>query len=311
MGDFLTAVGILHREVEGRLINTLNVNAPTLGRVGEGLVQLHELCKVVVIERIGLTHVSSGIKLVVPNFACGCAFLKEQHNGLNPSAQERAAGTVEHGMQIAAFQQMLAEADGGIVGVTQECVLDDDAGAATGFEDFDVMLEKEVGGLASADGEILLHFLAFLAAEGRIGLDDVVPVFFLNVGEVFGERVGVNYVRRIDAVQYHVHNADNVGEGLLFLAVECTGLEEAILRDGSIGIGFLHVVERLAVEARRAEGAIVDAFAEFRLHDLNDGADERARGVVFAAVSASVAHVLDLGFVKVGELMLFNTGTEA
>jgi len=40
------------------------------------------------------------------------------------------------------------------------------------------MLEKEVGGLAGADGEVLLHFLAFLAAEGGISLDDVVPVLF-------------------------------------------------------------------------------------------------------------------------------------
>ena len=42
-----------------------------------------------------------------------------------------------------------------------------------------------------------------------------------------------------DAMQDHVHNADNVGEGFLFLAVERAGLEEAILRDGAIGIGFL------------------------------------------------------------------------
>ena len=101
-----------------------------------------------------------------------------------------------------------------------------------------------------------------------------------------------------------------IGEGLLFLAVERAGLEEAILRDGAIGIGFLQVVERLAVEARRAERAVVDAFAEFRLHDLNNGADERTSGVILAAVPSRVAHVLDLGFVEVGQFVLLGLGAE-
>ena len=51
------------------------------------------------------------------------------------------------------------------------------------------------------------------------------------------------------------------------------------------------VVERFAQEARRADGAVVDALADLRLHDLDDGADERARRVVLAAVAPGVAHV--------------------
>jgi len=120
----------------------------------------------------------------------------------------------------------------------------------------------------------------------------------------------VDDVRRVDAMQNHIHGADDEGEGFLFLAIKRAGLEKAILRQGAIGVGFLQIVERLAVEARRAEGAIVDAFAEFRLYDLNDGTDERAGGVVFAAVAASVAHVLDLGFVEVGQFIFLVLGAE-
>jgi hypothetical protein len=62
-------------------------------------------------------------------------------------------------------------------------------------QDFDEVLEEEEGGLAGADGEILLHLGALFAAEGRVGQDDVEAVFFLNVGEVLGEGVAVDDVR--------------------------------------------------------------------------------------------------------------------
>ncbi len=82
------------------------------------------------------------------------------------------------------------------------------------------MLEEQERRLAGADGEVLLHLLAFLAAERRIGQHHVDAVLFLNVGEVLGQRVGVDDIRRVDAVQDHVHDRDDVGERLLLLAVE-------------------------------------------------------------------------------------------
>ena len=41
-----------------------------------------------------------------------------------------------------------------------------------------------------------------------------------------------------------------------------------------------------------------------RLHDLHDGANQRARSVILAAVAPGVAHVAYLGFVEVAELVL-------
>ena len=124
------------------------------------------------------------------------------------------------------------------------------------------MLEEEERGLAGADGEVLLHFLAFFAAEGRIGDDDVEAVLFLNVGEVLGEGVGVDDVGRLDAVQDHVHDRDDVGEGLLFLPVEGALLQGAVLGGGALGVLGAEVIERLAEEARRADGGIADGLAE-------------------------------------------------
>ena len=60
-----------------------------------------------------------------------------------------------------------------------------------------------------------------------------------------------------------------------------------------------------------ANRAVVDALADFRLHDMHDGADEGARGVVLATVAPGVAHVFDLGFVEVGELVLLGLRAEA
>ena len=146
-------------------------------------------------------------------------------------------------MEVAAFQQEFPQAHGGVVGIAQKGVLDDDAAASAGFEDFDEVLEEEEGGLAGADGEVLLHLGALLAAEGRIGHHDVVAVLFLNVGEVFGEGVGVDDVRRFDPVEDHVHDADDVGEGLLFLAVKGARLEGAVLCRGAFGIRLLEVIQ--------------------------------------------------------------------
>ncbi len=47
------------------------------------------------------------------------------------------------------------------------------------------------------------------------------------------------------------------------------------------------------------------------LDDLHDGANERARGVILAAVAPGVAHVPDLGFVEVGEFVLLGLRAEA
>ena len=73
----------------------------------------------------------------------------------------------------------------------------------------------------------------------------------------------------------------------------------------------LQVIERLAQEARRADRAVVDALADLGLHHLDDGADERARRVILAAVAPGVAHVLDLGFVEVRQLVLLGLRAEA
>ncbi len=153
--------------------------------------------------------------------------------------------------------------------------------------------------------------MPLLAAEGRIGQHDVIAVLLLNVGEVLRERVGVDDVRRFDAMQNHVHDRDDVGEGLLFLAVEGARLKRRQVLGRELAAWLFKIIERFAQEARRAARTVVDALADLRLDHLDDGADERARRVILAAVAAGVAHVLDLGFVEVRELVLFGLRAEA
>ena len=75
-----------------------------------------------------------------------------------------------------------------------------DGAATAGFENLDEVLQEQEGSFAGADGEVLLHFRAFLAAKGRIGQHHVVAVPVLDVGEIFGKRVGVDDVRRFNAM---------------------------------------------------------------------------------------------------------------
>ena len=311
MRDFLAAVGVLHGQIKGLRVDVRHVHTPAFGRVGFGLLQLDELGEVGVVERVGLPHVPAGVELVEPHLARLRAFLKEEHHGLHARADERAAGAVEHGVEVAFFEELLAQVDGGVVGVRQESVLDNDAGAASGLEDFDEVLEEEERGLAGADGEVLLHFLALFAAEGRIGHHDVVSVFFLNIGQVLGERIGVDEVGGLDAMQDHVHDRDDVGEGLLFLPVEGALLQGAVLGGGALGVLGAEVIEGFAEESRRTDGGVADGLAEPGCGDGDDGADERARRVILAAVAPGVAHVFDLGFVEVRELVLLGLGRKA
>jgi hypothetical protein len=99
-------------------------------------------------------------------------------------------------------------------------------------------------------------------------------VFLLNVGEVFGEGVGMDDVGRVNAMQNHVHDGDDVGEGLLLLADEGALLEGFHVLRGQVVV-LSEVLKGLAEESRRADRAVVNALADAGLHDLNDGADER------------------------------------
>ena len=143
-----------------------------------------------------------------------------------------------------------------------------------------------------------------------MAITTVEPVFFLNVGEVFGERVGVDDVGCLNAMQNHVHDRDDVGEGLLLLAVEGALLKRLCVFGCKAWL-CSEVFERFAKEARRADGSVINALADSGLHDLDDGADERARSVILAAVASGIAHVLDLGFVEVGEFVFLGLGAEA
>src|ERR1039458_1862784 len=109
-------------------------------------------------------------------------------------------------MEITAFQKLFAQAHGSVVNVGQESIFDDHATASTGLEDFDEMLKKKGGGLASANGKILLHFRPFTAAKRRIGQHHLIAVFFLNVGKVFGQRVRVDDVQEKDRYEVVLAN---------------------------------------------------------------------------------------------------------
>ena len=65
--------------------------------------------------------------------------------------------------------------------------------------------------------------------EWRIGQHDVEAVLLLNIADVLGQRIRVDYAWCLDAVQDHVHNADNVREGLLLLSVKSFLLKRAYI----------------------------------------------------------------------------------
>ena len=171
------------------------------------------------------------------------------------------------------------------------------------------MLEKEKGGLTGLNREVLLYLGAFLAAEGRIGQDNVVAVFFLNIGQIFGQRIGMHDIGRFNAMQNHVHDADDISQRLLFFAVEGLFLQGFRVCGGE-GLAVFEILERLHQEARGTHRAVIDLVADVGRDHFDDGLDERPGGVILAAVSPGIAHVLDLVFVQMRHLMLFGIGAK-
>src|SRR4051812_10184017 len=69
--------------------------------------------------------------------------------------------------------------------------------------------------------------------------------------------------------------------------------------------------EGFAKKPRGSACSVVYRFSDLGIHYLDHGADERPRRVVLAAIAPGVAHVLDFGFVEMGEFVLLGLGTEA
>jgi hypothetical protein len=122
--------------------------------------------------------------LVVADLPRGRALLKEQHHRLYARPLERPAGAVEHRMEVAALKQLPAQAERRLVRVRQKRVLDDHAATPARLEDLDEVLEEQERRLSGADREVLLHLLALVTAEGRIGHPHLEAVLLLDVGEV-------------------------------------------------------------------------------------------------------------------------------
>lgn len=64
-------------------------------------------------------------------------------------------------------------------------------------------------------------------------------------------------------------------------------------------------------EAGRPGGSVVDTLTDARLDHPDHGANQWTRGVVLAAVTPGVAHVLDFRFIQMRKLVLLGLGAKA
>jgi hypothetical protein len=129
--------------------------------------------------------------------------------------------------------------------------------------------EEQLRGLY-LDGEILLNVPSFNAAEGGIGHDHVVA--FADLANVFFQGVPAQDARRRDAVQDHVHQAQEGGNRLLLCPVERLLLQGAMILDGPLRMP--HPQIRLGQEATGPTCRIVHRLAALRVHQLHDEADD-------------------------------------
>ena len=158
------------------------------------------------------------------------------------------------------------------------------------------MLHKHIGSFAGVDVEVLFHLATLRAAKRRIGKNHMLAVTLLNIGKVLGKCVAPDDVRRLKSVKNEVHRSNDIGQRLLFLAIE--GFFLQFLGIGSALDALLHVGECLAQESGRTASRVIDRFANFGVNHLHNGAYERSGCVVLAAVTASIAHLGNLRLIE-------------
>lgn len=299
-------MGVLDRQIVA-LVKLRDRHTPRILALRLALLQGDKLLEVCLGEGIGLAERTVEIQLVEPHLAGRLALPEEENHGLDARLED-ARRQIEHRMQVALLEQLAPQGYRRIVGVAQEGVLDDDARFAARPQILDEVFQKEIGGLARLDGEVLLHLAPLLASEGGIGKDVVEPVLLLDIGKILGERIGVDDVGRLHAVQNHVHRGDDEGQRLVILAGEGSLLQDAFVL-GTPDL-LVHVGIRFAQKACRAACTVVDRLADPGIDDPDDGADQRTRCVVFAAVASRIAHPVEAAFVPVGHLVALLGGLE-
>ena len=76
--------------------------------------------------------------------------------------------------------------------------------------------------------------------EWRIGQDRITICFVLDIGKIFGQDVAMDDIKSLNAMQDHIHDGDDVGQGLFSLAIEGAFLEHLCPGCGQLGL-VLHV----------------------------------------------------------------------
>ena len=88
------------------------------------------------------------------------------------------------------------------------------------FSDLMKVLQKQKSRFAGLYVKILLYLFTLFPAKWRIGQNDIMPVFFLDIADIFSQRIGVDNIGCLNAVQNHIHDPDDVGQILFLLAVK-------------------------------------------------------------------------------------------
>ena len=241
--DVLAGARVLDVEVAAVVADGLDGDTPgavvflAVGPPGEAVGELLET------QWVGLGVLFAAIGqglLVVPDLAGGAGAVEEEDVGRDCSVGgEDAVGQADDGMQIEFGEQVFFNAGGDAI--AEERAVGDDDGGASGLVLTDGTaqaahdeLEEEQSRLAGAavGGEVVLDAWLLLAAEGRIGEDDVYAVAVADLAEAEAKRVaGVN-PGRFQAVEQQVHLGEQVGHGLGFDARDAALLEDALLLDG-------------------------------------------------------------------------------
>ena len=203
---------------------------------------------------------------VIPDMLGRLAFGEEQQVGFDAGVgAEHAIGQAHDGVQVAFFQQFFLEA-GFHAFAEEETIGQDHGGAALVFEQLDDQRHKQVSGFTGAKvaGKVVFDAVFFHAAKGRVGDDDVDPVFVGVVRVRAAQGVVVPDVGGcVDAVQNHVGDAQHMGQRFLLDTMD--GCLQGFFVIRRFYVIFAFVVDGAGEKAAGAAGRVEHGFVQFRV----------------------------------------------
>ena len=148
------------------------------------------------------------------------------------------------------------------------------------------MLEKEHLSSICLKDKVLLYLFFFFPTKWRIREHDIISIFILYISDIGREGIHFTDVGIMDSMQYHIHHPEDICEWRFLIPEEGIFSEEfeLFIRLHLRADMIIRFDEKSTTPSRR----IIDGLSYFRIDDIDDELDDRARSIELSTITPVV-----------------------